>query len=102
MSRIFRDEQGQAVQVIKPGTIQKVTIGAASAASAAFGSKTTLVRIATDTACYILFGSAPTAAAGTSIYMPAGRVEYFEVVAGEKVAVIQASAGGTLCITEAV
>lgn len=68
-----------------------VTIGAASAASDAFVSNTLLVRLATDTACFVTFGADPTATTSKT-YLPAGHVEYFKVPPGEsyKVAVIEA------------
>lgn len=72
-------------------TSQTVTIGAASAQSAGLNVATTLIRVATDTACRILTGSNPTALA-TSLPLAAGQSEYFGVPAGGllKIAVIAA------------
>lgn len=48
-------------------------------------------RIATDTAVWVTFGATPTAAAGTTFYIPAGVVEHFgPLVDGWKCSVIDA------------
>lgn len=73
-----------------PGiTHQTVAIGASSAQSATLNAATTLIRIATDTACRVLSGTNPTALA-TSLPLAAGQSEYFGVPAGGtiKIAVI--------------
>lgn len=73
-------------------TVQQISIGGASAASAAFGDATRFVRIHTDANCRIEFrsvnpGTNPVAAA-TSQRMPAGATEFFGVRPGHKVAAI--------------
>ena len=101
---------------LRPTTHQSLTTSGSSVASAAFGSQTEYVRIATPADIHILFGSAPTASAtagsasifvpadihilfGTaptasatagsaSIFVPADQPEIFKVSPGEKVAVI--------------
>jgi len=75
-----------------PATVnQVITIGASSAQSIALNASTTLIRVATDTACRILAGTNPTALA-TSLPLAAGQSEYFGVPAGGslKIAVIAA------------
>jgi hypothetical protein len=54
-----------------------------------------------STACHILQGAAPTAAAGTSMYVPAGVVLPIDGALGARLAVIQAAAGGTASLTRA-
>lgn len=86
-------EDGEMVQVAKAPTIAEdtVTIAGTSAASAAFNAKTEMVRLHTDTACHIQFGTSPTAT--TSLMkMAADTTEYFSVPKGAsyKVAVIEA------------
>ncbi len=49
--------------------------------SAVFNAATKIVRISTDTACHIKFGTAPTATTSMK-YLPANSVEYFGVKAG--------------------
>jgi len=80
-------------------TEQKVTTSGSSAASNAFGSNIEYIRIVSDTACWITFGTAPTAT-NAKTYLPAGEVEYFKVSEGEKVAIILASGSGAAYIAE--
>ena len=50
-----------------------------------------VVRVTTDTACYVSFGTSPDATtAGTRMYLAAGVTEYFGVVAGQKGACVTA------------
>jgi hypothetical protein len=81
---------GGAVQAGREPALsnQQVAIGAGSVQSAVFPSGTKMVRVHTDVACRVAFGSSPTAAA-TSMRMAAGQTEYFGVMEGHKVAVIQ-------------
>lgn len=76
--------------VMPPRVQQQVAIGGASVQSAAFGNGTYLVRVQTDVACRLAFGANPTAAATSSVRMAAETVEVFNVLAGDKVAVIAA------------
>jgi hypothetical protein len=76
---------------LRPTTHQSLTTSGSSVASAAFGSQTEYVRIATPADIHILFGTAPTASAtagSASIFVPADQPEIFKVSPGEKVAVI--------------
>lgn len=57
------------------------------------------VRIVCTSNAWINIGANPVAAASdNSLYMPAGLVEYYHVTPGQKVAVIQDSTGGNLCV----
>lgn len=99
------DDNGHAVQALKQSTNKVVAISGTSAQSAAFGANTTVVRLATTTDCWVLFGSNPTAVAATNAggsFMGAGSVEYWRVDPATKVAVIQDSAAGNLSVTEMV
>ena len=80
-------------------TEQKVATSGTSAASSAFGSNIEYIRVISDTACWITFGTAPTAT-NAKTYLPAGEVEYFKVSEGEKVAIILASGSGAAYIAE--
>lgn len=87
-------------QAIIPGTTRVVAIGGSSAQSVAFQASTSIVRVAPTSDAWIKFGSNPTADITTSIFMAAGTVEYFGVKGGNKVAVLQDSAAGSLSICE--
>lgn len=67
---------------------QTVAIGAGSVQSNAFNAKTRFIRLHTDAVCSYKFGSNPTATA-TTPRMAANSTEYFGVVPGDKVAIIQ-------------
>jgi hypothetical protein len=82
------------------GAAQDVAIGAASAASAAFGAQTYQVRVAATSACRIRIGDGTPNALATDSYLPADRPEYFTCTPGQKIAVIQEAAGGKLSVTE--
>lgn len=89
------------------GTVQNVAIGAASAASAAFGVETWQVRLTATSACYYVVtegGTGSTTVAATTsngAYLAANvSPEYVSVTPGQKITVIQASAAGNLNIVE--
>jgi|SRR5215831_9734727 len=117
---IKNDQHGLPVQASRPALCQNITTSGASQQSAAFQSgpitnvynadgtlqtepnNTTHIRVVAAQTCWISFGTNPTAAVGgtASILLPAGIPEYFYVNRGEKLAVIQDSAAGTLNIAE--
>lgn len=118
---IKSDQHGFEVQAARPFTSQSLVIGAASVPSTAFSTiptmgtysdagipaevlknNTTHVRVVATSACWIAFGAAPVAVASGvgSIYLPPGVPEYFWVLPGEKIAVIQDTAAGVLNIAE--
>lgn len=84
------------------GVSDYITVNGTSAQSAALGANTREIRVVSTTNCHINIGADPTAAAtdNNGIYLPAGVVEYFHVTPGQKVAVIQDSGAGVLCVAE--
>lgn len=91
---------GATAQALKAGTHQSVAFtGTAGTISNAVGSRTRIVRIISTEACYIAFGSAPTATT-SDMLLPADQVEYFTMVGAEKVSAVQVATGGTLHVTE--
>ena len=94
-----------ALPTVYLGTSQNVTVSGSSAQSTAFGTAgiryNVLVRLVSTTNCRFVTGANPTATS-TSTYLPAGLVEFTEIKQGDKLAVIQDSAGGTLNITACV
>jgi hypothetical protein len=97
-------------QALHPGALtttaqQFLAVGASSVQSAAVQSTTNRVVLSSTTACWVAFGSSPTAsAAAGSIYVPANWPMWpIAVTPGvTKIAVIQASAAGSLSIIESV
>lgn len=84
------------------GLSDYVTVNSTSAQSAAFGDNTSEIRVVSTTNCHINIGQNPTAAAtdDNGIYLPANVIEYYHVSPGQRVAVIQDTAGGTLCVSQ--
>jgi hypothetical protein len=70
---------------------QTVTVGVASAQSAAFSVGSKIVRIHTDVACHIEVGGINPTATTSSMRLAADQTEYFVVAAGQKLAVIAAA-----------
>lgn len=98
-------------QALHPGALtlnaqQVVAVGASSTASAAVNTLTNRVVLCSTVACWVAFGSSPTAAANTagSIYVPANYpMPPIAVTPGvTKIAVIQAASGGYLSVIESV
>jgi hypothetical protein len=88
---IAADGFGRTIQAgQEPATAeQQVTFGA-SQQSAAFDGATRMVRLHTDTNCYLAFGPNPTAATSGGRYLGAGQIEFFGVKPGHKVAAVSA------------
>lgn len=83
-------------------TVHTFTMSGTSQATAAFGSGTFMVRIATGAQPgYFVLGSSPTAAA-TDNLIGTNVVDYVKVNPGEKIAVLQAGTAGTITVTELV
>jgi hypothetical protein len=73
--------------------------GTAGTITNAVGAETKTVRVICTSAAYIKIGKNPTATT-SDVYVPAGIPEVFRIGAGEKVSAVQASAGGSLHVTE--
>lgn len=103
MSKLQKDDQGYPTISCLQGATQVIAFGAASTASTALGGNTTLVRLVASADCYVKFTNdkslTPTADAQSSL-IPLRFPEIWAVTPGTKIAVIQASAGGNLSITE--
>ena len=89
--KLEKDAKGNVVPIprMPPVTDQRVVFTSA-ALSAAFQSKTKFVRLIADAACYVKFGSGPTAAE-TNSYIAANVAEYFSVISGQKVSAYDGS-----------
>lgn len=92
-------KQDLMFQTLYPSAPQKVTITSSSTQSSAFSANVSVIRIFPTSNCYVKFGSNPTATT-SDIYCPGGILQFFGVIPGEKVAVIQDTASGTLHVVE--
>jgi hypothetical protein len=82
------------------GTVHTFTMSGSSQQTAAFGSGTYRVRIATNTQpAFFALGSNPTATTSSNV-QGINVVDYVTVNPGEKVAVLQAGTAGTITVTE--
>lgn len=79
---------GVPIAQMPPMVMENVTVSGTSAQSTAFVASAVTVRLEADAACWINFGTDPTAAAG-DIYFSGG-AEYFRVRPGDKVAAVAA------------
>ncbi len=100
MSRLWKDHNGNSVQIIEPDkpNIQNVSVSGSSAPTANPVPKACgLAMLISTTNCWFNWGVAPSAAKDTtSIYLPAGVYFYLPVTGGaDKVAFLQDSAAGT-------
>lgn len=88
-SHLAADESGKQIPVGREPSISNIQIAVtgSSAQTAAMHDNCRLVRVHTDVAIRVAFGSNPTAAA-TSMRLAAGQTEYFGVRPGEKMAAI--------------
>jgi hypothetical protein len=87
-----------ALPVIRPGSTEKIAVGATPAASAETGSQ--VVRLLATVDCHVAFGTNPTAD-GSALCLPANLPEYFACDSRDKVAVVRDSTDGVLYITRA-
>lgn len=88
-------------QAISPGASYAYdTATGASAQGATPTAGVTIIRLFATEDCWIAFGSNPTAVAGSSMFLPAGIVEYFELSTGERIAFLAVSKAGKLYLTE--
>jgi hypothetical protein len=103
MSKVGFDDNRVPVDAYTPSTSQVFAVGTTTAASTAFGTGTTLVRVSCSLGhCHVAFGAAPTASITTSMMIPNNSVEIFKVNSGDKIAYIRDAAvtSSTLCVTE--
>lgn len=68
----------------------KTPSGTSGATTAAAHAAQNVCRVATDTAVYVTFDSAPVASSTAGFFLPANGVEYFRIKTGDKAAVITA------------
>ena len=71
----------------EPSVDQVITFTTSTACDDPFAADTRFIRVISSAACYLKFGTAPTAVV-TSKYLPADTAEYFAVVPGQKVAAL--------------
>lgn len=84
---------GEAIPAFTLSSSQAVTSATTSVQSTAFAATCNIIRVVATQPAWISIGANPTAAANTSIYLPANIAEYFACSPGDKLATLRA--GGT-------
>jgi hypothetical protein len=100
---LAKDHLNHAIQALLPSTTQTVAISGTSAATAnALSKNTVVIRVLATTACFINIGTETPTATTANTPIAANIPEYFRVNGYEtlKVAGIQATAAGSLYVTE--
>jgi purine nucleoside phosphorylase len=92
--------QTYPITTIDPdNTAYVASITTSSQASSAIVTGSGMIRISTQgNHVHLAFGSAPTASATTSFFMPTNSVEFFAFKSGDKVAFIGSSAAGSISV----
>ena len=88
-------------QAIVPGNSQQVTTTGTSQVIS-LQPATTLIRVQCTEDCFLKRGPSPVANTTTSLFLKGQTVEYFGVLEGDSLAVIESSTGGTLYLDEAI
>ena len=84
-----------------PGTTQNKTTTSTNVVTSAFGSTTSIVRVAVQNDTYVKpVTTTSTTATVSSMIIPAGGVEFFAVDPGTYVACLQVASSGWISITE--
>lgn len=93
-----RDSRNVPVNVLQPIDTMAVPVGASSTLINTFEDGVEVLRIVATVNCHIEFGPAPIATT-SSMFMPAGVVEYFQRKPGHVIAVIQSATAGMVYIS---
>jgi hypothetical protein len=77
------------------------TMSGSSQATAAFGSQTYQVRVATEAQpAFVKIDDGTPTATASDVLVGANQIDYFTVTPGQKLAVLQAGTAGRLSVTE--
>ena len=99
MSKLARDVNTKAIQVLRPSTVSKVSISGTAASSSAIAANIRVARIVSTSDCfYSVEGTATT----SSSYLPANSIEYIHVYEGDTISVITSGTTGSAYITSMV
>jgi len=99
MSKLARDVNTKAIQVLRPSTVSKVSISGTAAASSAIAANIRVARLVSTVDCYYsVDGTATT----SSTYLPANAIEYIHVYEGDTVSTITDGGTGSIFVTSMV
>jgi hypothetical protein len=100
-SYLPRDGDDHAIQVLAPSSIANIAV-TASSAQVTIPTGAQIVEIGASTDCWIVWGTNPTAANSTGMFVPKGTVVYKVPDGATKIAAIQDSANGRISVTQLV
>ena len=99
MSKLARDVNTKAIQVLRPSTVSKVSVSGTAASATAIGANIRVARLVATTDCfYSVDGTATT----SSSYLPANAIEYIHVYEGDVVSTITEGNTGSIFVTSMV
>lgn len=94
-----RDQRSVPLPVMQPIQNRSIPFGAVSTEISGFPiDDVNVIRLVATDNCHIEFGDSPVAST-TSMFLPAGVIEYFYIKDNQKIAVIQNSSTGMLFIS---
>lgn len=93
-----RDSRNVPVNVLQPIDTLAIPVGAAPTLINTFEDGVEVLRIVSTVNCHLAFGPAPIAST-SSMFLPAGVVEYFQRKPGCVVSVIQSATAGIVYIS---
>lgn len=86
--KVATDQQGKVVQAgIEPAIKSQKVAFTTTTQSAAFDNNTTFIRVFSDTACYLQFGTNPTAVTAAGLPIAANTAEFFAIYPGQSLKV---------------
>jgi len=99
MTKLAIDANSKGIQCLRPAATQKVAISGTAASAAAWGSGVRVLRLVSTTDLfYSVVGTATT----SSVYLPAGTIEFIHVFSTDGLSAITSGAVGDLFVTEMV
>jgi len=98
--KLAHDEKNSIAQAVKPVSTEKLAISGTAASAAAFTQQTNdgVIRIVSDIPCFYAFNATATT---SSVYLPAGAIEYVRYNKNDTFSVITAGTSGSIYISEA-
>ena len=97
--KLSRDIKNAVAQAVKPVDSQRVSLSGTAASASAFGNEIEAVlRLCPSIDCFYAINATATT---SSVYLPAGTIEYIRIDAGDTLSAITSGATGYLYISEA-
>ena len=99
MSKLARDVNTKAIQVLRPATTSKVSISGSSNAANSTGADIRVARVISTVDCFYKMAGPSTT---SDAFLPANTIEYVHVYEGDNIAFITAGGTGSAYVTDMV